>query len=243
MKSVRITFKPRSELILPLAHFDILQGLFYKLLSYDTQLASKVHSGEGRMRRYKFCCFTDISGRRIVEGKSLVFSDHLQWEIRSMDDSVAETIAAGLKENRRFKLADIVCEVEKLAVCQSEFFGTRMIFAMDTPVVLYTTAEDGHNFFRSPADEDFCEMAEKNLISKFREYYDTPIALPVSFRPARVSERDKCVTRFMGTYITGYYGLYELEAQTEMINLAYYSGIGSKNTQGFGTIKQIRGEH
>lgn len=243
MKSLKIAFAPKSELILPLAHFDILQGLFYKLLSYDKEVADLVH--EGRMHAgsgYKYCCFTDIDGKRRVDGRNLIFRGMLEWQIRAMDDSIIDTIYSALRSNRVFSIADTECDVVKLEVSRQEIYSGQVTVTMDTPLTLYTTDADGYNHFRGPSDEDFRTLAERNLKNKYKEYYGLLTAPEIAFRPVCAEECRKCVTKFKGIYITGYYGTYEIESTPDVVNLAYYAGIGSKNTQGFGTVRSIKGE-
>lgn len=243
MKSLKISFLPKHKLILPLAHFDILQGLFYKLLSQDKELADAVHEGKLHPEsRYKYCCFTDIDGVRKVEGRQLIYSGVLEWQIRSMDDIIIDAISMRLKDRCMFSLADTECDVIRLEVSQQEVLCGHVICTMDTPVALYTTDSNGHNLFRGPADEDFSALMERNLENKFREYYDQPAAPGIKIRPVRAEACRKCVTRFKGIYITAYYGSYEIKAAPDVLNLAYYAGIGSKNTQGFGTIRSMEGE-
>lgn len=52
--------------------------------------------------------------------------------------------------------------------------------------------------------------------------------------PIDVNLKDKYVTKFKDTYITAWRGDYILEGSKEYINFLYYTGLGAKNSEGFG---------
>ena len=50
------------------------------------------------------------------------------------------------------------------------------------------------------------------------------------------------VARYKGDIVNAYYGDYRIEATPEMLAVAYYCGLGSKNSIGFG-FAELRSEH
>lgn len=45
---------------------------------------------------------------------------------------------------------------------------------------------------------------------------------------------------FKGTVIKGWTGLYELSLPEPLFQIAYDTGLGSKNSQGFGMVEVVR---
>ena len=78
---------------------------------------------------------------------------------------------------------------------------------------------------------------EKNLISKYEAFYGRKPGGAVSLEPIAVTPGDKCVTKYKGWYVTGYRGKYCLSAQPEVIDFAYHTGLGVKNSAGFGLFQ------
>jgi CRISPR-associated endoribonuclease Cas6 len=54
-----------------------------------------------------------------------------------------------------------------------------------------------------------------------------------------VGKQDLRVLEYRGTVIKGWTGLYELDLPEPFFLLAYDSGLGSKNSQGFGMVEVV----
>jgi CRISPR-associated endoribonuclease Cas6 len=108
---------------------------------------------------------------------------------------------------------------------------------MMTPLCVYTTHSNGNRRFYSPENEEFCQSVEKNLISKYEAFYGYKPCGAVSLEPVAVVPEDKCVTKYKGWYITGYRGQYRLSAPPDVIDFAYHTGLGVKNSAGFGLFQ------
>lgn len=239
MKSIKIQLKPDSTVILPFAHFDVLQGIVYKLMSDDAKLSETIHNKlPGAKKQFKFFCFTDFNGRYTIEGKSLVFKDTLRWEIRSADDRIIDAIKGALEKSKRISVNDRMCTVVGYRVSQSYFCTDTMVFTMNTPLLYYLTSADGHTQYFSPENEQFFRGIEANIKRKYEAFYDAPLNEEIKFSPACVKDKDKCVTRYKNTMITGYYGKYRLECPARIMDFIYHTGLGAKNSIGFGTVEE-----
>ena len=109
--------------------------------------------------------------------------------------------------------------------------------AMRTPLCVYTTRANGNRRFYSPENEEFYRSVEKNLIAKYEAFYGHKPGGAVCLEPIAVAPEDKCVTKYKGWYITGYRGKYRLSAPPDVIDFAYHTGLGVKNSAGFGLFQ------
>lgn len=242
MKTLTIHFEAEEVLRLPLAKFDLLQGVFYQLLrSGNSELASALHDAAGG-RQFKRFCFTDLHGRGSIREKIVSFSGPLSWEIRSMDDIVIDAIYEALCKSGCFEIHKTPCRVASLQEQRSRIlFGTGpLLVSMDTPIAVYNTAEDGHRTFFSPADEGFCTAVQNNLRRKYQAIYGREPDSRIEFRRKPDADFRKCVTFYSGAPVTAYYGSFLLTAPADVCDIAYYCGIGAKNSQGFGTIRVMK---
>lgn len=243
LKSIIINFEPTSTLILPLAKFEILQGLFYKLLSYNKELSAQIHNTEGLCGKYfKMFCFTDIQGRYHIQNKTIAYSGDLSWEIRAMNDAAIDTIADGLKEEKMFFIDKTQCIVtgiweQSRAALMS---GTSEVL-MNTPITVYETSDDKFRKYYAPDDDRFYFAVENNLKNKYKALYGKECEERILFTRNAIAETKKCVTYYANSPITAYYGSFFLTGPAEIFDIAYYCGLGAKNSQGFGTIKKTVG--
>jgi len=58
-------------------------------------------------------------------------------------------------------------------------------------------------------------------------------------RPLRVGKNDGCIVKYKGTVIKGWTGLFALDLPEPFFFLAYDSGLGAKNSQGFGMVEVV----
>ncbi|MCM1363939.1 MAG: CRISPR-associated endoribonuclease Cas6 [Faecalibacterium sp.] len=239
MKSITVMFYPKHDLVLPLSRFGILQGVFYKLLSFDPALSTAVHDAANvNERQFKYFCFSDIQGRFKIIGKDIVYSGDLTWQIRSANDYIIDVISAALMKQRKFSINHTDCYL--LDLCEEQrksMYSVKNKIVMNTPITVYETDADGYRIFYNPTQERFYTAVENNLKRKYNQYCGFELPADVLFKAVSENSFKKCVTRYSGGIIEAYYGEFLLSAPEKLIDFAYYCGLGAKNSQGFGTIR------
>ncbi|MCR4693689.1 MAG: CRISPR-associated endoribonuclease Cas6 [Firmicutes bacterium] len=238
MKTIRILFVPQEDLVLPYAHFEILQGLVYKLLSFDEEFASEIHEKkyDGKVA-IKLFCFSDVMGRykNLRDLKALCFKDECSFEIRSASDRFIEIIKERLLQNPRFSIENFPCTVTRFEEYSRYFTEGHIAFTMNTPLTVYRT-EGKKTISYSYSDAEFYDLVKANLKKKYFAVFGREYVGELSFECQYADEKSKCVTRYKDTIVTGYYGEYLLCGEPDMLSVAFYCGIGAKNSMGFGTV-------
>ena len=235
MYILRLHYMPEKTVVLPLAHADVLQGIFYSLLSPGSALASEIHDKPlENGKQYKFFCFSDFQGKCFVHGGQIFYKDSLVWEVRSVDERVLEAVRANAET---IDVKGVLCHLTDMEPAQRTCFTDSVDITMMTPLCVYTTRANGNRRFYSPDDEAFCRSVEKNLITKYETLYGRKPGGAVALEPIAVAPEDKCVTKYKGWYVTGYRGRYCLSAPPDVIDLAYHTGLGVKNSAGFGLFQ------
>jgi CRISPR-associated endoribonuclease Cas6 len=74
-------------------------------------------------------------------------------------------------------------------------------------------------------------------------YGEEPPLHDGTIRPLRVDKRKQHIVKFKDTVIKGWSGTYELALPPPYLELAYYAGLGAKNSQGFGCIELYNEEN
>ncbi len=238
MKSIKLTLEVGGGIFLPLAHFEILQGIVYNLMGADAALVDEIHNKmPGKTKQFKFFCFTDLHGRYRFADGGLLLSGTAFWEIRSADERIIDAIEKGL-ESGEILVGGQKCKVISYQLQTRKIDAEKVVFEMDTPAVHYITDKNGFTRYFSPEDEEFFTGLRDNVIRKYTSFYGKTPAGEVSVVPIKIGVRDKCVTRYKKTFITGYYGQYKITAPPEVLEFIYHTGLGGKNSMGFGTVKE-----
>jgi len=235
MYILRLFYMPEKTVVLPLAHSDVLQGIFYSFLSADPTLAKEIHDKPPQNgKQYKFFCFSDFRGRHAVRDGRLYFEGPFSWELRSADERILKAAEACAET---ICVKGVNCRLVSAERLSRTCFSDSVEITMVTPLAVYETRTNGYRRFFSPDEEEFCRNTEKNLICKYEAFYGAQPDGPVSLEPVSVKPKDKCVTKYKGWYLTGYYGRYRLRAPKKVIDFAYHTGLGVKNSAGFGLFQ------
>ncbi len=240
MKTITLSIDIKTPKTLPIAHAHILQGIVYELLSGAPVISEYIHD-RGYVhnnRRYKLFTFGRLVGDKRVEGKTISYSGIVSFEIRSVFDDIIETIADTLRERRIVYLAGTPCPVFGYSIAQNEMFGDTAIIRMITPICVHRT-EGAKTIYFSPDNPDFLSLLDMNFRHKYTSYYGLEPDSGIGLVPIKLSANSKCVTKFKNIYVTAYYGEYQLSAREDYMKFLYHTGIGSKNSQGFGMFEFI----
>lgn len=105
------------------------------------------------------------------------------------------------------------------------------------PITVYRTLEGSTQYY-NPWNREFALLVSENLNRKARA-----LGLEegkVSLRPLGVRPGHKRLERYKGTWVEGWMGRYRLEGPAPLLQLSLLSGLGAKNSQGFGFVKEVR---
>lgn len=240
MRSVRIRFLPTEELNLPFAHSAILQGVLYKLLSADPVLSEEIHNKQNSSNRtYKFLCFSDIIGSYKICRKTLNYRGAFEWEIRSADDKIIDTVCQSVLTMPSIEINHYVCKIDSVETACKTLMNDEYVFHALTPIIVSDTLETGYTLYYNPFQPEFTEKITENLERKYHAFYGRPPASEISITVLAPDDRNKCVTRYKDTIINAWYGDYRIKADKDVMDLIYYTGLGRRNAAGFGTVSEI----
>lgn len=110
-----------------------------------------------------------------------------------------------------------------------------IIIKMKSPL-LVRKHESGIDTYLSCLDEDFqkyFELSIKNMLSNFEDKKDLG---EIKIVPIKAK---KTVVNTFGSKITGNIGIYSISGNSDVLNLMYKLGIGSRRSQGFGMFDVV----
>lgn len=236
-----IQHKTEPELSLPLAYNSILQGIVYHNLKHISDYSSYLHDkgvsyGE---RNYKLFTFSLLRGKYYIKNKTITFFENVEFEISSPDIFLMQTLAKQIHKNGIYYGKKYYKEVE-VYVSDDTVEETHIQIQMLSPICVYSSdIETGKTYYYAPQDEDFYRMINENFFRKYFACYSVMPESQIEIKVSNVTEKDKYVTRYKGTYITGWLGTYELFGERKYLDFLYQTGLGSKNSQGFGMFEIV----
>ncbi|MGB9773830.1 MAG: CRISPR-associated endoribonuclease Cas6 [Bacteroidota bacterium] len=256
----------RAACSIPLNYHYYLSSIVYNWIeqsspAYSEFLHKSGFSPDGLVRRFKHFCFSQlmVAYREIdkEQRRLRILSPVVRWYISMPIDETLQHIVIGIFEKQEFYIDReynrfIVERVETLPEPQWE---RRMKFRMLSPVSVSVPEERNGRLmahYLRADDPRLSEALRKNIINKYRSIYngelhDTEFNCELDEEyiaarggPERIS---KLITIKEGksdeTKIRGFLCPLTIEGNPDLIKLAYESGLGEKNSLGFGMIEVV----
>ncbi len=229
---------------LPINYNHILQGVIFNAVfaNYPNYADALHDSGAPSGKRsYKAFTYGPLIGKHYVKNKRITFTDDITWEIRSSDRVLISILRLYFESHGinllsyRFRHIDVYAEDLILN-------DGKALIEVVSPVIAYSTLENNYTYYYTPEERGFYELTKLNAYRRYDAINKTAPG-DIEFRPVHVHKSDKVVTKYRGTIIVGWKGMYELEGDPELIDFLYQTGLGSKNSQGFGMFDVIAQEN
>ncbi len=230
---VKVIFYSDKPVILPINYNHLLQSYIYNTLTPD--LATFLHNEGFRVGKkvFKLFTFSKIFGRYKVDGKLISFSSPFYFYFSTpiqilMDDYVSENFKKEYVRIGNNRVDVQFVEFEEIPV------KSYVVVKTISPIAVYIT-EGSRRVYFSPNETQFFEIILNNLRKKYylvfgEEYKKNIEILPHSGR------WKKCITKFKNTLIVGWEGKIVINGDEKIVSLALTTGLGSKNSQGFGMV-------
>ena len=232
-----------ESLRLPLACNYILQSFIYRVLSNNSDYSGFIHDSGYRAERKAFKLFTfrGLTGRYSIEGKDILFHGSVSLELRSPDAMFIQTFLAGCRIGQSFSLYGQEVTVSSCRLINAPLLLDGALVATISPITVHTTDGMGHTVYYNPFDAAFYDQVVANAQRKWASFYGNA---PFSFSLESVENRTyrRLVTRFKGTYITGWHGNFILHGAPQALDFLYHTGLGARNSQGFGMFEPMVGK-
>lgn len=242
---LKLTLSHGEPINLPIAYNYIVQSVIYHALSGDTKFQGALHDygytvGE---KSFKLFTFGPLLGEYKIESKRIIFNSDIVLEVRSPDAYFISLLMQRLMPGERVVFANQELYVSKLEVTDNSFYANRIVAKMLSPIISYDT-EDGYRRYYSPNECEFSQRAESNFYFKKASVCSSCTGNePLKITPYRVNEKNKVVTKYKGVMMTGWKGIYVIEGAPEDLNFLYNTGIGCKNSQGFGMFEILEADY
>ena len=249
--------KPDGNIRLPVHYNHIVQAFIYRYMGkVAPELTELLHSegfkvqkGRG-VKRFKFFTFSRIipSGDVRREGGYLVFPRTVFLVVCSPLSRILEAFARGVVKPDRVTIGEERLIVKEVSVetLKEPLNGPIHIRTLSPITVRDTLREGGRRYslFLSPFSKDFSDRLKENLRDKWLALTGEELTSS-DFRLQLVDGATyrKRVVRYKEQIVEAWDGEFLLDGSSELLQMALYSGLGERNSQGFGCVEPVRKRH
>ena len=242
---MRITLELKTAddfLILPVHYNYYIQSFLYHHISQE--LGEFLHD-QGFIlgkRRFKMFTFSRLYGRYRIVDKKIKFFSSVYLTVSSPLDRFVSELGNSLLRKDNLKLAGNIIHIESIRVHPEPDINDEIEIGMLSPVVVYSTLFTGDGkkktYYYSPYEAEFSQLVDRNLRKKYEALYGKkPSGKKLELKTlGRVRNK---ILMYRGTVIKGWMGRFRLNGNKKLLKFAYDTGIGSKNSQGFGMFEVI----
>ena len=240
-----VTFEKLSN-PLPIHYNHIIQAFIYNNIS--NKLASFLHKkgySYGK-RSFKLFTFSRLFGKFKLVNGNIKFEDKVKLYIASPDKHFIQEFGESILKKNNLKLFNQKVKVSSIEVKTNPEIENEIFIKTLSPITVYSTLKklDGKKktYYYSPYEEEFYFLIEENIKKKYEIIHKRkPTNYGLVIKPLKnISE---VIVKYKDFIIKGWTGEFELKGTVSFISLAYDTGLGSKNSQGFGMFEIIKNEH
>ncbi len=234
---VRIKLALKGKTI-PINYKHYIQSLVYTMLGSDEKF-KQLHNEGNRFENRKFKMFTisDLFGefKYLASTKEITFLSNAYFDLACMDEDIAIKVSEYLSMNQFVQIGKNIVEHNGYDNLKDFFpIKEKMTFSSISPVTCYEEDEKRTNYF-SPNDEKFKNSIINNIKKKYALTFDRECPL---FLIPEIIEKKSRLMHFKKSFIKAYDISITFENLDQAIlNIILNTGIGSKNSMGFGMLK------
>lgn len=240
--------------LLPINYqYEQSAAIYHILASGNKEFSEWLHeNGYATEAGKRFKLFTyspiKVEKRKILpEFQRLrVLSDTVEWQISFLPEKSTEKFIQGIFTKQIFEIGDrrstIQFKVQNIEVLPSPEYTAEMEFAAMSPICIRYKNEDGSITYLPPTDSRAKGLLLTGLLSRYEAMEGKAYTGSLDFDFEVLNEpKRKLITIKSNTpeetRVAGYLCQFRMKAPTELMKIAYESGVGSGNSQGFGCVR------
>ncbi len=246
---------------LPINYQYEMSAAIYKILSSGSdEYAQWLHDNGFKLengKQFKLFTFShlNIPKRRLLKQSNQLelLSDHVFWQITFLPEHSTQNFIGGLFQDRVFeignKVSKVQFEVENIELLPPPEFQKTMVYKTLSPISVSYIDDFGRDCYpQSPEEFATAEWVRERLLCNLLDKYSAICGNDFSgdayldmmmLSPAKSS----LITIKSGTQaetkVRGFSCNFALNAPPELQRIAYESGLGELNSQGFGCLALV----
>lgn len=242
----KIKLTSEGKITLPFGYQYYIQSMLYKWIN-EKSYAEFLHNTGYRIgsRSYKLFSFSNILEKPLHINsvkKEFIFSKEINFYVCSINNEFFQHIFNSIINQSVVAIGNNTAMISNVSII-SQIFEEREVVKTMSPITVYSTlfGLDGKKktYYYTPKEKEFGELIRKNLIKKYQALYGQwPQNDNFFITPINTTEK---IVKYKNFIIKGHMGNFEISGSKELMDLAFSTGLGSKNSQGFGMIlKEVK---
>lgn len=240
---LRLEFHSEKEFVVPINYNHLIQGFLYRSIS--PKLAGMLHDKGFPVgkRKFKLFTFSRILGEYSIDKRRglISFSSPFSLVVSSAMKEFIEEAAEELIRKESARISSERVYFHSVEVSNLDIDKEKLRIRMLSPVTIYSTLShsDGRKktYYYSPFEEEFSRLISENARKKFKAFYNKEPKGEIRLAPLKVNNGNQKIVSYKETVIKGWTGVYELRGDPGLMKIAYDTGLGGKNSQGFGCFE------
>lgn len=251
---------------LPLSYQYELSAAIYRILaSGNEKYAEWLHDNGFQLengKTFKLFTFSRLktpkNGFTIIKQSNQLelLSNNVEWQISFLPEKSTQKFIEGIFQKRVFELGNrqsvVQFQVENIEMMSPPDYSDTMTFEALSPISVSRQLEDGRDYYPKNGDEfDTAGWVRERLLQNLLDKYEAIEGKPFNgkryFNLITLLEsktKSSLVTIKAGTpqetKVRGFMCTFVLHCPVELMRIAYESGLGEGNSQGFGCLGRIR---
>jgi CRISPR-associated endoribonuclease Cas6 len=242
---VKVQLCTESGLNLPLNYNNIIQSVILNNLSFDLSKFFHDIGYKYEKRGFKLYTFSDILGEYTIYNSKdnnsprIAFNNDIIIYISSPIQKFIRSLGDNLIENGKVTINRKEIPIRSVKLILDPPIENPLKIEMISPVTMYSTFRNNRakkTYYYRPDELDFSILIEKNLIHKYKAFYEKE-PQNSNFVIEPLDDYRKVIKIYKGFVIEGYKGQFIIKGSRELLEMAYNAGIGGKNSLGFGCFR------
>lgn len=243
-----ITALPKNRTArLPVQYNEFLQSYLYSIFTEKLPLLHEIgyRKDEKTFRHFTFSRIFSEGMKK--EGDYFILKNPIEFYASFLLDPMPNIVIEHLITDQHLRLGN-----EEYEIVDAKAFSDPVDFRggnnleMDivalSPIVIHKTLyidEKKKTQYYKPYDAEFAGSIEENLKNKLASIHDADSnGYHFHIAPTQFDiHKNESIVKYKGFIIKGYTGKFHISGSSELMHVAYHTGLGSKNAQGFGMFR------
>lgn len=236
--------------------YELASFIYHTIARSNKEYATWLHENGFALdsgKQFKLFSFSNLQTKNIridkEAGRLILQDNEVELQIGFLPEKSTEEFIKGVFSNRTFTIGDRKSKVEfaikSIEVIPQPVFNGKIVGETLSPICLSYQDEQRKIKYYAPDESRAPEAILNNLIRKYEAFHQHPYRGSTNFKWQVLSQpKNKLITIKSGmpneTKVKGYMCRFQIEADDELLKIAYNGGIGEKNSgSGFGFINPI----
>lgn len=239
---LKLLLNSEENLMLSVDYNYYIQSFIYRNISNDLAdfLHQKGYCYNGR--NFKLFTYSKLFGHCTFDkdNKTFCFKPPVKLYISSPVDNFIVSFSNHILTNDNLYIGNNRVKIESIELERDK--PDKEIYVKTlSPIVVYSTLYEAtgkkYTCYFIPGETKFNSLVQENLRKKTIAFGLDPQDGIINIEP--IGKIEQKIITYKGYIIKGSEGKFKLKSNENLINMALNSGLGSKNSQGFGCIIRI----